>query len=159
MDKNKWLLLTVVVLVVALGYWLMGKGGGLPLGNSVYPTSSPSSSSVAKAPAKKSAAPVPTPSKPYGDLVKEYEGRRIQFDSRCQVVPNNATYKNGSSVMLDNRSNNPVTVKVGNTSYSLMGYGYQVINLSSTSLPKELTVSCGSAGDVGKILLQANLNQ
>ena len=159
MNKNKWLLLVVVVLVVALGYWLMGKNGGLPLGDSAYPTSSPSSSPVAKAPAKKAAAPVPTLSKPYGDLVKEYEGRRIQFDSRCQVVPNSATYKNGSSVMLDNRSSNPITVKVGTTSYSLMGYGYQVINLSSTSLPKELTVSCGSAGDVGKILLQANLNQ
>lgn len=159
MNKNKWLLLIVVVLVVALGYWLMGKGGGLPMGDSVYPTSSPSSSSVAKAPAKKGAAPVPTPPKPYGDLVKEYEGRRIQFDQRCQVVPNSPTYKNGSSVMLDNRSSGPVTVKVGNTPYSLIGYGYQIINLSSTSLPKELTISCGSAGDVGKILLQANLNQ
>src|SRR3989344_2573050 len=129
------------------------------MGDSAYPTSSPSSSPAAKAPAKKGVAASPAPARPYGDLVKEYEGRRIQFDQRCQVVPNNATYKNGSSVMLDNRSSNPVTVKVGTTSYSLMGYGYQVINLSSTSLPKELAVSCGSAGNVGKILLQANLNQ
>src|SRR3989344_1571930 len=159
MNKNKWLLLIVVVLVVALGYWLMGREGGFPMGNSVYPTLSPSSSPAAKAPSKPGAKASPAPARPYGDLVKEYESRRIQFDSRCQVVPNSPTYKNGSSVMLDNRSSGPVTVKVGNTSYSLMGYGYQVINLSSTSLPKELVVSCGSAGDVGKILLQANLNQ
>src|SRR3989344_7635459 len=161
MNKNKGLLLIVVVLVVVLGYWLMGKEGGLPIGDSVlYPTSSPSSSPAAKkAPPKPGASASPAPARPYGDLVKEYEGRRIQFDQRCQVVPNDATYKNGSSVMLDNRSSSPVTVKVGTTSYSLIGYGYQVINLSSTSLPKELTISCGSAGNVGRILLQANLNQ
>ncbi|MBI2068910.1 MAG: hypothetical protein HYT67_02315 [Candidatus Yanofskybacteria bacterium] len=159
MKTKQWALLVVVVLVVALGYWLMGREGGFPTGNSVYPTPTPSSSPAAKAPAKSGAKVSPAPSRPYGDLVKEYEGRRIQFDQRCQVVPNDPTYKNGSSVMLDNRSNNPVTVKVGNTSYSLAGYGYQIINLSSTSLPKELVVSCGSAGNVGKILLQANLNQ
>ena len=160
---KKILILVVVVLVVGLGYWLMGRDGNL-VGDYMSPGegTSPTSSPAAKAPAKPKSgavAPVSTPSKPYSDLVKEYEGRRIQFDERCQPVPNSSTYKNGTSVMLDNRSSKPVTVKLGDKSYSLIGYGYQVVNLSSPSLPKEMTVSCGTAGNVGKVLLQANLNQ
>ena len=163
MKMKKTLMLVVVVLVVVLGYWLMGRDGNF-LSDNMSPgeeTAMPSNSPAAKTPAKKSAAPtsVPTSLRPYGDLVKEYEGKRIQFDERCQMVPSNSTYKNGTNIMLDNRSSNPVSVKVGTASYSLIGYGYQIINLSSSSLPKEMTVSCGTAGNVGKILLQARLNQ
>lgn len=132
------------------------------MGEYAYPTESPTLSPAAKAPVKSGASTGSGPSvagKSYTELVKEYDGRRIQFDPRCQAVPNSVTYKNGTKVMLDNRSNNPVTVKVGDTSYTLIGYGYQVIHLSSLSLPKEISVSCGASGNVGKILLQAHLNQ
>ena len=136
----------------------MGRGGKW-VGDFTSSTATPTPSSIAKAPAKSGVKSSPAPLKPYGDLVKEYEGRRIQFDQRCQAVPNGVTYKNGTNIMLDNRSNSPVTVKIGNASYSLPGYGYQIVNLFSPSLPNEITVSCGSAGNVGKILLQAQLNQ
>lgn len=164
MYMKKISLLVVVILVVGVGYWLMGRDGNFMSDYTSPEEGTPAASSpAAKAPAKKAVAPatssVPTSARPYGDLVKEYDGRRIQFDGRCQQTPVSVTYKNGTNVMLDNRSSNPVSVKVGTISYSLLGYGYQIINLSSSSLPKEMMVSCGTAGNVGKVLLQAMLNQ
>lgn len=161
--KYLWILVGVVVVV---GVYLTRMRGDWTSQVSQYVgivTASPSPSSVAgatvKPVAKKSVATPPVSAKSYGDAVKEYEGRRIQFDERCQVTPQNPTYKNGTIVMLDNRSASAKTVMVGGTKYDLGAYGYRIVTLSSPSLPKELTVSCGSSGNVGKILLQAQILQ
>ncbi len=154
-----------MVAVVMVYFWMNKNPGsyvgisGQPAGSdSGYNTNS-SPNPIAKSSAKKSSAtPTPLPSV-YSNLVKEYGDRRIQFDDRCQAIPLNPTYKNGTSIMLDNRSNSARTIKIGNTSYSLSGSGYKIITLSSPSLPKELNVSCGSAGNVSKILLQAIIYQ
>lgn len=90
----------------------------------------------------------------YTDLVKQYEGRRIQFDINCQAVPGNVTYKTGTKIMLDNRSGDARYVSVGGVSYYLEGYGYKILTLTSTTLPKTLYLNCGSGVNVGQILLQ-----
>lgn len=161
MGKYLWML--VGVAVVAAVYFMGGKWVG-QVGKYVgVETTSPNPSSVAgvaaKPVAKKTGSTTPTSTKSYTEFVKEYEGRRIQFDERCQVTPQNPTYKNGTSIMLDNRSASARTFMVGGTRYDLVAYGYRVITLSSSSLPKELAVSCGSSGNVGKILLQAQILQ
>lgn len=152
MNKNQWLILIVVVLVAAAGYWLMEKEGKFAGVMKYSPT--PSSKAAPKSAAKATPA---APAKSYTELVKEYEGRRIQFDQYCQAVPKDITYKNGTSIMLDNRSGDARSIKVGNDTHSLAGYGYKIVNLSRTSLPSEILLSCGSAVNVGKILLQAQL--
>lgn len=159
MNKTWWV---VVVVVIVVGAWwaYFGKAPSLSdpgLQNQYGASPSPVVGSGVKPVAKKSTAPVSA--KSYSDAVKEYEGRRIQFDERCQVVPQNPTYKNGTSIMLDNRSAGARSVMVGGTKYDLSAYGYRIITLSSSSLPKELAVSCGSSGNVGKILLQAQILQ
>lgn len=156
---GKYLWIVVIVAVAAVVYFMGGDWASKYTG---VETKSPSPSPVAggtvnKRVVKPSTAPVST--KSYTELVKEYEGRRIQFDERCQVIPQSPTYKNGTSVMLDNRSAGARSVMVGGTKYDLSAYGYRVITLSSSSLPKELAVSCGSSGNVGKILLQAQILQ
>jgi hypothetical protein len=159
MNKKQWLLVAVVVVVVALGYWMMGRGGKLGEVKS-SPTPVASASPSAKPPVKAGASATPAaPAKSYTELVKEYEGRRIQFDQNCQAVPGSITYKSGTSIMLDNRSGDARNIKVGSDSYALAGYGYKIVTLSGSGLPKELLLSCGSAVNVGKILLQASLNQ
>lgn len=90
----------------------------------------------------------------YTDLVAQYEGRRIQFDINCQAVPGQLTFKNGTKIMIDNRSGDPRSVKIGNQQYNLKGYGYQIITLSSSSLPSTLMINCGAAVNSGQILLQ-----
>lgn len=150
------------MVVVGVGaWWTYSKNlPSLPgLGNLNQSNISPSpvAGAAVKSVAKQST--VPTSTKSYTELVKEYEGRRIQFDERCQVTPQGPTYKNGTSIMLDNRSASAKSVMVGGTKYDLVAYGYRVVTLSSSSLPKELAVSCGSSGNVGKILLQAQILQ
>ena len=61
--------------------------------------------------------------------------------------------------MLDNRSGDARTITLAGTKYQLSGYGYALVTLSSQSLPKEMLLSCGSAVNVGKILLQAQILQ
>lgn len=159
MNKNRWFLLVVVVLV-ALGYWLMGKQSRVA--NDVsYSSPTPTSSPAPRAPSSggAKASPASAPVMSYTELVREYEGRRIQFDQYCQAFPSNITYKNGTSIMLDNRSGDARHIKVGDDVYSLPGYGYRVVTLTSQSLPSDILISCGSAVNVGKILLQASLNQ
>ena len=94
------------------------------------------------------------PAKTYTQLVAQYVGKRIQFDARCQAIPNNVTFKDGTQVMFDNRSGDARTITVGGTKYQFAGYGYKVLTLSSGTLPKTLYLSCGAAVNVGQILLQ-----
>ncbi len=156
--KYLWILIGLVV-VVAIYLGSGEKAGQNTVINtkSPSPSSSPSKSTSVKPSVKGS--PAPTPSQSYTELVKQYEGKRIQFDERCQAVPNSLTFKNGDLIMLDNRSASAKTVSIGGTKYDLVAYGYRIVTLSSPNLPKELAVGCGSSGNTGKILLQAQILQ
>jgi len=83
------------------------------------------------------------------------EGFRLQLSGTdfCQLSPNNVTYKNGTSIMVDNRSPRTHSVKIGGT-YTIEGYGFRIIKLSSSSLPATLFVDCDTQQNVAKILLQ-----
>lgn len=158
MKKFLWVVIVIVVAVAV--YMVMGdKVDKLTSIESVFKSSDSKASPTPVAAIKKKvvvATPV-APAKSYTQMLKEYEGKRIQFDERCQPTPLAPTYKNGSIIMLDNRSASPKVIMIGGAKYSLAGYGYQTVTLSSPSLPNELAVSCGSAGNVGRILLQAKL--
>jgi len=56
--------------------------------------------------------------------------------------------------MFDNRSGDARYIKVGDQVYQLAGYGYKILTLTSPVLPKTLLLDCGSAVNVGQILLQ-----
>ena len=95
----------------------------------------------------------PTSGMSYTQLVQKYATARIQVKESCQVTPVMASFKSGTSVLLDNRSNSAKTVTISGASYSLAPYGYQVVTLSSPTLPATLTVNCGSSVNVGTIRL------
>ena len=92
----------------------------------------------------------------YSQLIKEYNGWRIQFDIRCQASPTNITVKNNTKVMFDNRSGDPRTITIGGVKYNFPGYGYKVLNISGdkNALPAKVTYNCGSALNTGSILIQ-----
>jgi len=56
--------------------------------------------------------------------------------------------------MFDNRSGDARYIKIGDVIYLFGGYDYKILTLSSSTLPKTLTMDCGSAVNVGTILLQ-----
>lgn len=156
MKNNKVLWIVAVVVVAALAWFAVKNNNSTNLGGSPSPSASPSPTAKPVTSVKKSGSAATSPVA-YSELVKQYEGKRIQFDMNCQAIPNSLTFKTGTNIMLDNRSGDARVITVGGTKYNLAGYGYQVVTLSSATTPKELVLGCGSAINVGKILLQANI--
>lgn len=165
MMKNKVLWLIVAVVAVFVIWWLMNGLGGPEYGVG-QPTQSPTPGS-ASGPRSQSQSgqtgvvPGGTPAvlnlQAYSDLVRQYEGRRIEFDERCQMRPDDVTFKNGTVVMFDNRSPQAKTLKIGKQSYNLPAYGYRFLTMASSNLPLSLNVGCDSVPSVGRLLLQANI--
>ncbi len=150
---RKYLWLLIVAGAIG-GTFFWGRGLLIKVGIDV-PTPSPAwEEATGKTTVKKISTATASP-KTYTDLVKTYADRRIQFDINCQAIPGNVTFKNGTTIMLDNRSGDARTITLAGVKYQLAGYGYAIVTLRSTVLPKEMLLSCGSAINVGRILLQA----
>lgn len=90
----------------------------------------------------------------YTQLVKDYEGRRVQFDIGCQALVPNTTYKNNTKIMFDNRSGDARIITIGGVEYNFPGFGYKILNISGSNLPARVSFDCGSAVNVGGILIQ-----
>ncbi len=89
----------------------------------------------------------------YQQALIKYKDRRIQLDKTCQAFPNNVTYKNGTSIMIDNRAGVARTLNI-NGPVSIKAYGFKIVTLSSSTLPKTILVDCGAGQNVATILLQ-----
>jgi hypothetical protein len=159
--KNKTIWIVVVVLLAIAGFYWSKSGGSLS--NLALHSASPSvsatpsaSSTVKPSGAKTTAAPVSA--KTYTQLAAEYVNRSVQFDASCQATPSSFVLKNNTSILLDNRANVARKITVDGKAYNLAAYGYQVITLSSPSLPHTVNISCGSSVNVSTILLQANIS-
>ena len=151
---NKYLwygvaVLAVIILIAAL------RGGAPNLGLEGTPTPSASvSASPTPTPAVRvTTSPIPS-GLTYEQAIAQYEGRRFQFDQYCQANPRTMSVKNGTSVMLDNRSGDARTFAVGGVFYSIAGYGWRIVTPTSKTLPATLYLDCGSARNVGTLLLQ-----
>ena len=93
------------------------------------------------------------PSISYADALIQYKEARIQIDEDCQAFPNNVTYKNGTSIMIDNRAGVDRIVKVG-SAYSVKAYNFKIIKLERATLPETLLVDCDTYKNVATILVQ-----
>ena|ERR1043166_3667955 len=142
-DKKKLLYVVIGLLVVAGVIWLLA---GQKYGMNQSPTATSGTG----------AKPGQAMPQSYLDALAAYQGKRIQFDMYCQAIPTSLVYKNGVSLMLDNRSGDARTIKIGANSYSLAGYGWRIVKLSvpTSQLPATLNINCGSAVNVSKVLLQ-----
>ncbi len=91
----------------------------------------------------------------YTNALAKYADRRIQLDSNCQASrPNVVTYKDNTGIMIDNRSNQTRTVKVG-TTFTIKPYGFKIVVLPDTYLKsKTLLVDCDKSQNVATILVQ-----
>lgn len=98
-------------------------------------------------------ATTPAQALAYAEALKKYADRRIQITPTCQVVPNNATYKNGTTIMIDNRSDKTKSVKIGSV-YTVGAYGFKIVTLSSSTLPATFYVDCDKQQNSGTITIQ-----
>ncbi len=89
----------------------------------------------------------------YTDAVAKYGDKRIQLNSACQAMPNNVTYKAGTSIMIDNRSPQTAKVRLGGV-FSIKPYGFKIVKLSSANLPATYYIDCGTSQNVATVLVQ-----
>ena len=91
----------------------------------------------------------------YANALIKYKDARIQLGAgqSCTATPKNMTFKNGTTIMIDNRAPIARTIKIG-SQYTVKGYGFKLIKLSSSTLPMKWLVDCGSQQNVATILLQ-----
>ena len=90
----------------------------------------------------------------YTNALVKYADRRIQLDKICQAHPNTVTYKDNTGIMIDNRSPNTRTIKVG-TTFTIKPYGFKIVVLPDVYLQsKTLLVDCDQSQNVATILVQ-----
>ena len=77
------------------------------------------------------------------------------FDAFCQATPEKNTFTDGTQVLLDNQSPDTRVIAIDDTPFTLPGYGWQVVTLTSTQWPDVFAIDCGAAKNVGKIVLEA----
>ena len=154
-NKNLWIGV-VVVLVIALGLilWSMNKssdplagenGENVAQEQSPEPVEDTSEGSVNVG--------VSASSISYANALLKYKDARIQLDKICQATPNNVTFKNNTSIMIDNRAPVARTVKVGST-FSIKAWGFKIVKLQSATLPVTWLMDCDKSQNVATILIQ-----
>lgn len=90
----------------------------------------------------------------YANALIQYADRRIQLDTVCQAHPNMVTYKDNTGIMIDNRSPNTRTVKIG-TTFTMKPYSFKIVVLPDIYLQaKTILVDCDSSQNVATILVQ-----
>jgi hypothetical protein len=153
--KNTTIIGIVVVIAILIIILVVG---GRPNSDVAQNTASVSPSASASSSPTSSAKPAGTTVAPsnlsYSDAIKKYAGTRIQFDQYCQASPNQITIKKGTSIMLDNRSGDARTISVGSVKYVMAGYGFRIVTPTASVLPATLLIDCGSAQNVGKVIIQ-----
>ena len=148
-----WVIVGIVVVVV-IAYFVFGNK---PTGNSVVmttPTVSPtptlnSTQDISANDIGAGALPIS-----YANALIKYANKRIQLNQNCQATPNNVTYKDNTGIMIDNRSSESRTIKVG-TTFTIKPWGFKIVVLPDVYLKsKTLLVDCGTYQKVATILIQ-----
>ena len=91
----------------------------------------------------------------YANALIKYAKARFQFDPSCQAMPAAETFTNGTNVMLDNRSANPLTLHLGTIgTFSVKAWGFKIVNLTGSPLPSTILIDCNGDQNVASIMLQ-----
>jgi len=155
-NKNLWIGLGVVlVIVVGIIIWSMSNANPAVAPTVEEDTTTPLTEPIPQE--DKSTSGVnnsPTASTlSYANALIKYKDARIQLDNNCQATPHNLTFKNGTNIMIDNRASVARIVKVGSI-FTIKGYGFKIVKLSSATLPATWLVDCGKSQNVATILIQ-----
>jgi hypothetical protein len=149
-NKNLWIGVVVVVILVFVFYFMNKNSTPVVINNTVdnQGVVSTEDTSAGSINAGVSVAPIS-----YASALIKYKNARIQLDKMCQATPNNVTYKNNASIMIDNRAPVARTVKVGSV-FSVKAWGFKIIKLSSATLPSTWLVDCDKSQNVATVLIQ-----
>lgn len=114
----------------------------------------PASKPVSTKSVTKTNTKIETASIAYADALVKYANTRIQLDTACQAHPSNVTYKDNIGIMIDNRSPETRTVKVG-TTFTIKPWGFKIVVLPDVYLTsKTILVNCDQRKNIATILIQ-----
>lgn len=86
----------------------------------------------------------------YGDFLKLYGDKRIQFNDTCQATPGSASFTVGDFLIFDNRSSKVQAVKFIDDLYALPPFHVRVFELKRQGI---FDIDCGSSKNVAKIIV------
>lgn len=86
----------------------------------------------------------------YGDFIKIFGDKRIQFDEACRATPNTSSFSVGDTLMLDNRSNKIQAVRFIDDLYALPPYHVRLFSLERQGV---FTIDCGSLRNVAEVIV------
>jgi hypothetical protein len=146
----------VIILIIWFGSSMSGKSTTTETATStpqVATTTASKTTTVVKKSVSLANQPVSLSYQKALEIYKDNTRIQLSGDAFCQANPNNVMYKNGTSIMIDNRSSQTRTIKI-DTTYSIPGYGFKIVKLYSATLPKTFLMDCNSQQNIVKILLQ-----
>ena len=143
----------LVILIIILGTVIFNNKDGekasselqTPTETALESKSAPAMSYIAKAPS------VDQPKMSYDAALAAFGDNRIQFDDHCTATPISSTYKQGTKLMIDNRSGIEKVFHINGASYPIKAYDYVVMTLTS---PDTVMVNCGDMKNVATVLVQ-----
>lgn len=152
-DKNTWIVLFGVVAILSIFLFSnKHKDEDVDLVPDVEVGDVPEVKDTPKKSVTKKPIP-PAPTMSYLEALETYKDRRIQIDSMCEAIPNQVTYKNGISIMLDNRSDTTKNINLGGA-MTIKPYDYKIVKLSTQTLPATWYLDCDNRENVATILIQ-----
>lgn len=92
-----------------------------------------------------------SPTMTYTDAIKLYKDVNIQFNPSCQVSPSKQMFKKGTTIMLDNRSDQTKNISFDTFSVTLEPYSFSLTTLSTVG---SFGVNCNNAVNVATIVVQ-----
>ena len=97
-----------------------------------------------------------TPKMSYADAFALYSKTRVQLGAKCNPTPFAPVYKNGATIMIDNRSGENRIVAVGETTYHVNAYDYVLATLSypEATLPVKVLLDCGNTQNVATLTVE-----
>ncbi|MEJ0021603.1 MAG: hypothetical protein WDN47_03390 [Candidatus Doudnabacteria bacterium] len=90
----------------------------------------------------------------YDAALLKYGKNRIQFQENCQALPVAGVFKNGTTIMLDNRASVSHAIKFDSKTYTLGAYDFTTVTLSSSVLPHKIAVDCDKSQNVTTITIE-----
>ncbi len=152
-NKNLWVSVGIVALVIVLIAWWAMKNPSSSSEDALNNNTEEEVESTEDTTDGSVNVSAPAATLSYQQALAKYKDARIQLDKTCQAIPNNVTYKNGTSIMLDNRAPVARTVKLGST-FSIKGYGFKIVKLQSATVPTTWQMDCGTSQNVATVLIQ-----
>jgi len=156
MEKNKikiltWVLVAVVVIIIIVLFFIFSNKQTV---NQITTNDSSTTQSESVQDISNQDTGVTATAISYANALVKYADRRIQLDTACQAYPNTITYKDNTGVMIDNRSPQTRTVKVG-TTFTIKPWGFKIVVLPDVYLKsKTILVDCDGSQNVATVLIQ-----